>query len=103
MIGTVGSPEKVERARANGADEVILYRSEDVAARVRELTDGRGVLGHYIAAREDLEAGATELFGLVAAGTIRPVVGQQFALSEAAAAHRSLESRATTGATMLIP
>ena len=43
VIGTVGSEEKGELARANGCDEVILYRVEDVADRVRKMTDGRGV------------------------------------------------------------
>ena len=43
VIGTVGSKEKGELARANGCDEVIFYRVEDVADRVREMTDGRGV------------------------------------------------------------
>lgn len=43
VIGTVGSPEKVEIARAHGCDEVILSRTEDVAARVRALTRGVGV------------------------------------------------------------
>lgn len=43
VIGTVGSPEKADQARASGADHVILYREEDIAARVREITDGKGV------------------------------------------------------------
>ncbi|HEX8417428.1 MAG TPA: quinone oxidoreductase [Methylobacterium sp.] len=43
VIGTVGSPEKAELARANGCDHVILYRDEDFAKRVREITDGKGV------------------------------------------------------------
>ncbi len=43
VIGTAGDEAKAERARANGCQHVILYRQEDVAARVRELTDGRGV------------------------------------------------------------
>jgi len=43
VIGTVGSPEKAELARAHGCRHTILYREEDVVARVRELTDGRGV------------------------------------------------------------
>jgi NADPH2:quinone reductase len=42
VIGTVGSKEKAQLARANGADHTILYRSEAVAPRVRELTGGRG-------------------------------------------------------------
>lgn len=43
VIGTVGSAEKAEVARAHGCDEVILYRQEDVAERVRALTGGAGV------------------------------------------------------------
>ncbi|MEQ8388698.1 MAG: quinone oxidoreductase, partial [Alphaproteobacteria bacterium] len=36
VIGTVGSPEKAEIARAHGCDHPILYRDEDFVARVRE-------------------------------------------------------------------
>jgi NADPH2:quinone reductase len=43
VIGTVGSPEKAVQAKAAGADHVLLHKSEDVAQRVRELTDGAGV------------------------------------------------------------
>jgi NADPH2:quinone reductase len=43
VIGTVGSPEKAAVARAHGCDDVILYRTEDVAKRVKELTGGAGV------------------------------------------------------------
>lgn len=43
VIGTAGSPEKAALARNHGADETILYRDEDVAARVRALTGGQGV------------------------------------------------------------
>jgi NADPH2:quinone reductase len=43
VIGTVGSAEKADMARANGCDDIILYRDEDVAARVKALTDGKGV------------------------------------------------------------
>ncbi len=47
VIGCVGSPAKVEIARANGCDHVILYKTEDVAARVREITGGAGVRVSY--------------------------------------------------------
>ena len=40
VIGTVGSKEKAELARAHGADHVINYREEDFAARVKEITGG---------------------------------------------------------------
>jgi NADPH2:quinone reductase len=43
VIGTVSSEEKAEVARAHGATHTIIYTREDVAARVRELTDGAGV------------------------------------------------------------
>ena len=43
VIGTVGSADKVDHARGAGADHVIVHREEDVAARVREITGGRGV------------------------------------------------------------
>lgn len=43
LIGTAGSRAKADAALAHGASEVILYREEDVPARVRELTDGAGV------------------------------------------------------------
>jgi NADPH:quinone reductase len=43
VIGTVGSAEKMELAYAHGCAHVINNRTEDVAARVRELTGGKGV------------------------------------------------------------
>lgn len=43
VIGTVGSDAKAERAMAAGCDEVIFYRREDTAARVRSITAGQGV------------------------------------------------------------
>jgi NADPH:quinone reductase len=43
VIGTVGSSEKAALAKSLGCDHVILYRQEDVAARVREITGGAGV------------------------------------------------------------
>ncbi|MEO8383895.1 MAG: quinone oxidoreductase [Betaproteobacteria bacterium] len=41
VIGTVGSAEKGELAKANGCDHVINYRSEDFVARVAEITGGK--------------------------------------------------------------
>lgn len=43
VIGTVSSDEKADVARAHGCGEVIVYKRENVAERVRELTDGAGV------------------------------------------------------------
>ena len=43
VIGAVGSEDKATLARQHGCEEVILYRDEDVAARVKEITGGAGV------------------------------------------------------------
>lgn len=43
LIGTAGTDEKCQLALAHGAAHCINYRTEDFAARVRELTDGKGV------------------------------------------------------------
>jgi NADPH2:quinone reductase len=43
VIGTVSSDAKAEIARAHGCEHIINYSHEDVAQRVRELTDGAGV------------------------------------------------------------
>ena len=156
VIGTVGSDEKAALARENGAAHVICYDREDVASRVREITDGTGVpvvydgvgaatldaslaslaprgllvsfgnasgpvtsfdLGRlsaggslyitrptlmtYVASDEALQANATETLGMVEAGKVRVHVNQRFALADAAAAHRALEGRETTGSTVL--
>lgn len=42
VIGTAGTPEKADHARAAGADHVLLHRDEDVVARTREITGGEG-------------------------------------------------------------
>ena len=43
VIGTTSTPEKAEIAKAAGAKDVILYRSEDVLAAVSRITGGKGV------------------------------------------------------------
>ncbi len=158
VIGTVGSADKAELARAHGCDHPIRYDQDDVVARVRELTGGKGVpvvydsvgqatfqrsldclaplgmlvcfgqssgkippidtaiLGQkgslfltrpslmtYTAARADLVRAATELFDVVQRGAVEIRVNQRYPLREAAAAHRDLEGRKTTGSTVLLP
>ena len=63
----------------------------------------RPTLFTHAANRESLNAMASELFALVKEGKIKPDARQTFALKDAAEAHRSLESRKTTGATLLLP
>ena len=158
VIGTVGSDEKAELARAHGCDHTIVYTRENFTERVRELTDGAGVpvvydavgrdtfegsldclrprgmlvsfgqasgkiepfdvgilsargslyvtrptLMTYTASRADLEASAQALFDVAGSGAVRITVNQTFSLADAANAHRALESRQTTGSTILLP
>ena len=158
VIGTVGSDEKAELARAHGCDYPIVYTRESFLERVRELTDGTGVpvvydsvgrdtfegsldclrprgmlvsfgqssgpippldlgvlsvkgslyitrptLMTYTASRADLETSSLALFDVVGRGAVRISVNQTFPLAEASAAHRALESRRTTGSTILVP
>ncbi|MFA5119960.1 quinone oxidoreductase [Zavarzinia sp.] len=60
LIGTAGSPEKAELAKAHGAAEVILYRAEDVPKRVRELTGGKGVPVVYDSVGKDTWEGSLD-------------------------------------------
>ena len=157
MIGTVSTDEKAEIAKANGCTHTIVTSREDIAGRVRELTDGKGVpvvydsvgkdtlaasldslqvrghlvsngtssgpvvidsmqlaakgslwvtrpaMAHYIQPRAHMLAMADELFGHVLSGRISAEPKQEFALADAAEAHRALESRKTVGATVLVP
>jgi len=158
VIGTVGSKDKAELARANGCHHTILYRDEDFVARVKEITGGklcdvvydgigkntfpasldcirplgmfvsfgaasgsieafninllqtkgslfatRPTLNTYGAKREDLLSMAADLFAVVGSGAVKIPVNQKYALRDAAKAHHDLESRATTGSSILIP
>ena len=158
VIATVGSEAKAARARELGADHVILYRDQDVAAEVRRITGGKGVpvaydsvgkdtfegtlkslarrgifvsfgnasgppppvegrqlmingslfftrptMGDYQTTTEDLDASAAALFEVIASGQVKIEIGQTFPLAEARKAHEALESRATIGASLLIP
>lgn len=58
VIGTAGSSEKAAIARAAGCDEVILYREEDVSARVMAFTNGAGVGAAYDAVGADTFEGS---------------------------------------------
>ena len=63
----------------------------------------RPSLATYTAKRSDLEAGAAELMEVVSKGIVKIQVNQTFPLAEAAKAHIALESRQTTGSTVLLP
>ncbi len=78
------------------------FKISDLAAG-GSLTAIRPTLFDYIATREDLKRRSADLFSRMAAGTVKAHVGQRFALKDAADAHRALESRGTTGSTILVP
>lgn len=63
----------------------------------------RPTLKDYVASRADLDARATEVLNHVAQGTLRLRIAHTYPLSEAADAHRDLESRKTTGKLLLLP
>ena len=63
----------------------------------------RPTLWHYVTTREEVNEAAGELFAQFAAGNIKVEIGQRFPLRNAADAHRALESRQTTGSTVLLP
>lgn len=60
VIATVGSEEKAALACEHGAQHVILYRSEDVAKRVREITNGEGCDVVYDAVGKDTFASSLD-------------------------------------------
>jgi NADPH2:quinone reductase len=158
VIGTVSSPEKAAVAREHGCHDPIDSTKEDVVARVRELTDGKGLpvvydsvgastfeislsclrrrgmlvsfgsssgpvppldifrlnrmgslyltgagLADYINDRPELLARAGELFDVLKSSAVRVTINQRYRLDEAARAHRDLESRRTTGSSILLP
>jgi NADPH:quinone reductase len=157
MIGTVSTDEKAAIAKANGCTHTIVTSRENIAERVKAITDGKGVpvvfdsvgkdtlqssldslqprgtlvsngtssgpvlidtrqlaakgslwvtrpaMVHYIQPRSHMLSMADELFGMVLSGKIHSEPSQSFALADAADAHRALESRKTTGATVLVP
>jgi NADPH2:quinone reductase len=158
VIAHAGSPEKAAIASGLGADQALSCPFEELAGKVREITDGDGAraaldgvgaaswaaslaslgrrglmvsygnasgpvpplsplelarggslfltrptLGDYVATRDELQASAARLFEMIRSGAIPVRIGARFALAAAAEAHRALESRATTGSTLLIP
>jgi len=63
----------------------------------------RPTLNTYTAQRKDLVENANELFDVVKKGAVKIPINQTYALKDAAQAHRDLESRKTTGTTVLLP
>lgn len=88
----------VSFGQSSGAIEPF---SPTVLAQKGSLYLTRPTLFHYIASRAQFEQSAADLFEVAGSGQVRIEVKQRFALADAAAAHRALEARATTGSTVL--
>jgi NADPH2:quinone reductase len=86
----------------NSSGAVPPFALSELASR-GSLYITRPTLQTYAAKREDLEAMAADLFEMVASGKIRIEIHQRFPLADAAQAHIALESRRTTGKTILLP
>jgi NADPH2:quinone reductase len=88
----------VSFGQSSGAVEPF---SPNLLAQKGSLYLTRPTLFTYIADPAELQASATELFAMVGAGKVTIEINQRFALADAAAAHRALEERRTTGSTIL--
>lgn len=86
----------------NASGPVPPFSMQELASR-GSLFATRATLFTYIAARADLEATAADLFSVVASGAVEIPLARSWKLSEAAEAHRALESRATTGSMVFLP
>ena len=86
----------------NGSGPVSAFDLNLLAAK-GSLYVTRPTLMTYTARREDLEAGAKELFDIVKSGKVKIEINQTYKLEDAAQAHRDLEARKTTGSTVLLP
>jgi NADPH2:quinone reductase len=63
----------------------------------------RPTLNTYVAKREDLVACANDLFDKVGSGAVKIPINQTYKLKDAVKAHKDLEGRGTTGASILVP
>lgn len=63
----------------------------------------RPTLFDYIVTPEELHASAAAVFEMIGSGKVKIDIGQTFPLAEARQAHEALQSRATIGASLLIP
>lgn len=74
-----------------------------ILARKGSLFTTRPTLFDYCATRAEVEAASARLFAMIASGKLEVRIDQSYPLEDAAQAHRDLESRATTGSTILLP
>jgi NADPH2:quinone reductase len=90
-------------ASFGNASGAVTQFNPGVLAQKGSLFLTRPTLVTYTATREALLSAARELFAVVKSGKVRISINQTYPLREAAQAQRDLESRKTTGSTVLIP
>jgi NADPH2:quinone reductase len=90
-------------ASFGNASGAVTQFNPGILAQKGSLFLTRPTLMSYTATREDLVKTAADLFSVVKSGKVKIRINQTYPLREAAQAHRDLESRKTTGSTVLIP
>jgi NADPH2:quinone reductase len=90
-------------ASFGNASGAVTQFNPGVLAQKGSLYLTRPTLITYTASREALLSAARELFAVVKSGKVKIAINQTYPLREAAQAQRDLESRKTTGSTVLIP
>jgi len=90
-------------ASFGNASGAVTQFNPGILAQKGSLFLTRPTLNTYAASREALLNGARELFAVVKSGKVKIAINQTYLLREAAQAQRDLESRKTTGSTILIP
>ena len=86
----------------NASGPVAPFSPSELAKR-GSLYLTRPTMGDYTATRSDLESIARETFAAAKKKWIKVQIDQRYKLADAAQAHRDLESRKTTGATVILP
>jgi NADPH2:quinone reductase len=86
----------------NASGPVAPFGLNELASR-GSLFVTRPSLMAYMAKREDLEASAKSLFGVVSSGEVKIDIRQRYALADVRQAHIDLEARKTTGSSILLP
>lgn len=103
LLASLGSLQVRGTLVSNGTSSGAVVVDSSQLARHGSLFMTRPAMVHYATPRCQMLAMADELFGHVLAGRIRGEPKQEYPLTEASQAHRALESRQTTGATILVP
>ncbi|MFC3714425.1 quinone oxidoreductase family protein [Sphingoaurantiacus capsulatus] len=96
------SPRGLMISYGNASGPVTAFEL-GLLARKGSLFVTRPTLFDYCRTRAEVEAASARLFKMLASGKVKVRIDQSYALEDAAAAHRDLEARATTGSTILLP